>query len=100
MRKIQTAVILTVSLSLSACQTLDGINVNGVRLGVKEAQGDSFCERNMTLCVIGGLAAVGGGVALATGGYSKKSYTSPGTGTPGTGTPGPGKPGMGTGPGY
>jgi len=58
---------LTASTSLTACQTAS--TINGVRLPVRTAQGgDTFCERNLILCIAGG-ALVAGAAAAASGGH-------------------------------
>jgi hypothetical protein len=84
MRLAASAVALIASLSLTACQTAS--TFNGVRLQPAQGGGDTFCERNLLLCLAGGGLVAGGAALAASSGYSHHSYSS-GTNT-GTGTGG------------
>lgn len=69
MHFLRLVMIPALTFSLSACGTM----VNGVEISPHPAQGgDSFCERNMVLCIGGGLLVIGG-VALAASGHSYHS---------------------------
>ena len=72
MRKIRTAVAFAASLALAACQTLDGVTVNGVDVSanrVENAQaGGNVCTRNPLICILLGVAVIGGGAWLIWGG--------------------------------
>jgi hypothetical protein len=60
MRKFRTAVALAASLALGACQTLDGVTVNGVDVNkeyeVQQAQVGNVCAGMAWLCVAGAVA--------------------------------------------
>lgn len=82
MRSLRFVTVPALAFSLSACAT----TINGVDISPHPAQGgDSFCGRNMILCIGGGLVLVGG-VALAAAGRSYHSAT--GMGGTGTGVAG------------
>ena len=63
MKCARVSTVLAMSIGLIGCQTVNGIDVRP-----HPAQGESFCERNLVLCVVGG-AAFMGGVALAASGH-------------------------------
>ena len=65
-------------IGLTACQSVSGMRVNGVE--IHPAQGETFCERNTMMCLLGG-AAVAVGVAFAAMGHG---YSHSGSGTSGT----------------
>jgi hypothetical protein len=71
MRKLRTTIALVASLALAACQTLDGVRVNGVDLSdkrVTEAQGNfGFCEANPFVCILLGVGVVGGLILILSG---------------------------------
>ncbi len=80
MRLPRLAMISALAFSLSGCQTM----VNGVDISPHPAQGggSNFCERNMAVCVGGGVLLMGG-VAVAAAGHS---YRSGAMGMAGTGS--------------
>jgi len=71
MRLVITAVALVTSLSLAACQTAP--IVNGVNLHPAQGGGDTFCERNLLLCLAGGGLVAGGAALAASSGYHHSS---------------------------
>lgn len=76
------AMISALTFSLTACGTI----VNGVDTSPHPAQGGgSFCERNLVLCIGGGVL-IAGGIALAAAGHGYHRTNSSGTGTGGTGS--------------
>lgn len=69
MRLIKGGIAAVALIGLTACQTANGMRVNGIDLGPHPAQGgQTFCERNVVLCLAGG-AAMAGGVAFAAMGH-------------------------------
>ncbi|HEX5281117.1 MAG TPA: hypothetical protein VFW28_13640 [Micropepsaceae bacterium] len=66
MRSLRFVMVPALAFSLSACATM----INGVDISPHPAQGgDSFCERNMVLCIGGGLLLAGGIALVAAGGH-------------------------------
>ena len=83
MRLVRPAMVFAASIALTACQTANGMRVNGIN--IHPAQGETFCERNAVMCLLGG-AAVAGGVAFAAMGHGYHSSSGPGgMGMPGSG---------------
>lgn len=74
MRLVKGGLAVVASVGLTACQTINGMTVNGVSISPHPAQGETFCERNVVVCLVGG-AAVAGGVALAAMGRGYHSNT-------------------------
>jgi predicted small secreted protein len=68
MRKVRQAVALAAAIALASCQTLDGVRINGQDVSpnrVNTAQGNfGFCETNPFVCVLLGIAVVGGAAWL------------------------------------
>jgi hypothetical protein len=75
----RAGVAVAALIGLTACQSVNGMRINGV--DIHPAQGETFCERNIAMCLLGG-AAVAGGVALAAmgHGYSRNGSTMGGAG--------------------
>ena len=55
-------VAFAVALSLAGCQTTQTaqLPILPPSGGIEPAQGESFCERNVFLCILGGVILVGG----------------------------------------
>ena len=67
MRPARLVAALVASIVLAGCETAS--TINGLRVPVQTAQGDTFCERNFVLCIAGGALVAGGAAAAATTGH-------------------------------
>ena len=85
MRLVRPAMVLAASIALTACQTASGMKLNGIDIHPAQG-GETFCERNAVMCLLGG-AAVAGGVAFAAIGHG---YHGSASGAGGMGMPGSG----------
>ena len=81
---VRPAMLFAASIALTACQTASGMRVNGIDIHPAQG-GETYCERNVAMCLLGG-AALAGGVAFAAmgHGYSHSSGAG-GMGMPGSG---------------
>ena len=85
MRLVRPAMLFAASIALTACQTASGMRVNGIDIHPAQG-GETYCERNTVMCLLGG-AALAGGVAFAAmgHGYNHSSSGPGGMGMPGSG---------------
>ena len=84
MRLMKGGIAAVGLIALTACQSVNGMRVNGINIHPAQG-GETYCERNVAMCLLGG-AALAGGVAFAAmgHGYSHSSGAG-GMGMPGSG---------------